>query len=83
MFSCASKNDIFKFNDIPREKIADFGDIASIITNRNEFINRFCNAMVNNGFKANHGYVNYYDETSNSVDYWISLINEGMERLPV
>lgn len=80
MLSLPLDTNTFTFDDVQKEKIADFGDTALLITDRVEFLNRVQKAIMREGLKGYHGMVNYYDESLDCVEYWMSLIQHGMKQ---
>lgn len=71
----------FKFSDEQKEKLLKFGDSALLITDRNEFLRKVAVALDREGIKGYHGYVDYYDESKDSLEYWTSLIKNGLNHV--
>lgn len=65
----------FSFTDEQKENIESFGDTALLILDRAEFINRIRNAAIKARYEVYGGFVQYYDETHDSVNLIMSLLS--------
>lgn len=81
MLSLEDASKTFQFSDEQKEKILGFGDTALLITDRNAFLHRVAVALDRDGIKGYHGFINYYDETKDHVNYWASLIKNGINHV--
>lgn len=79
MLELPSGVELFEFDSMQKEKIAEFGDTALLITDRSEFLKRVQQAITQEGLKGYHGTVKYYNESSDCAEYWFSLIRNGMQ----
>jgi hypothetical protein len=68
------KHDAFEYTQEQKEKIAEFGDTALIITDFPELCRRIINAAERDGFAVKGAFVQYYDETVDDANRIISLM---------
>ena len=73
-----SKN--FSFTDEQKENIQNFGDTALLILDKDEFFNRLRTAALKEGYEIYGGFVQYYDETKDSLNLILSLLS-GMHNI--
>ena len=73
-----SKN--FSFTSEQKKNIQSFGNTALLILDKDEFFNRLRAAALKEGYEIYGGFVHYYDETQDSVDYIASLLS-GMHNV--
>lgn len=73
-----SKN--FSFTSEQKKNIQSFGNTALLILDKDEFFNRLRAAALKEGYEIYGGFVHYYDETQDSVDYIASLLS-GMRNV--
>lgn len=81
MLSLENASQDFHFSDEQKEKILDFGDTALLITNRNAFLQQVDIALERDGIKGYHEPINYYDESKDYVNYWASLVKNGINHV--
>ena len=81
MLSLENATQNFQFSEEQKEKILGFGDTALLITDRNAFLHRVAVALERDGIKGYHGFINYYDETNDHVNYWVSLMKNGINHV--
>ncbi|MBQ6851162.1 MAG: hypothetical protein IJN77_09005 [Oscillospiraceae bacterium] len=79
MFSPKIISQKFQFSEDQKRKLLDFGDSALVITDRYAFLQRVAIALKRDGITGYHGHIKYYDETSDNVEYWASLIKNGIK----
>ena len=70
---------IFTFSDFQKEKLAEAGERALIITDRNEFIKRITNKLIKEGYKVSFGYVSYYKPEIDEVLKFFELLSIGID----
>ena len=70
----------FSFTSEQKKNIQSFGNTALLILDKDEFFNRLRAAALKEGYEIYGGFVHYYDETQDSVDYIASLLS-GMHNV--
>jgi len=80
MFGINPDSHIFEFTNEQKKEIANFGDTALLITDKDEYFHRMFIAIEKAGLKGYHGFVEYYDEHIDSVNLFAKLI-KGMEKI--
>ncbi len=74
MFSIDSKRlDSFQFSPEQKQEFKNFGDTALLILNSNEFLHRVNKAIIEHGFLMNCGFISYFDESIDTVEYIINV----------
>ncbi len=81
MLSLPENKNTFSFSEEQKQKILGFGNSALLITDRGEFLRRVAVALDREKIVGSHGYVKYYDETKDNLDYWMSIFRNGTENV--
>ena len=79
MLSFPEDTDSFAFTEEQKQNILTFGNFALLITDRCEFLRRVAIALDREKIIGTHGYVKYYDETKDNLNYWMSIFSNGIE----
>jgi len=76
LFSVNPKNDFFQFDEIQKIELQKFGDTALLITDADELLRRIAVAVDREKLKGRYGFVQYYNEKTDLINLWISLMQD-------
>ncbi|MDD4494960.1 MAG: hypothetical protein PHV32_11575 [Eubacteriales bacterium] len=77
----SAKYNSFKFTEEQKQKLVGFHDTALLITDSHEFCERVKKAAVARNLEIKNDFVNYYDQTINNADLFLSLAVKGTENI--
>ena len=81
MFKMDNANERFTFSNEQKDKISTFGDYALLITDYKEFLMRVLKTLVKENIEGYIDNIIYYDESIDSIDYWLPIIQHGLEKI--